>query len=212
MKKTPEILALLTAWNIFHYELVDDGLIINQPLDWRNKNLTTLPFPILIVDGDVDLSGNQLSDFTNFPTVIYGSLNISHNQFNTLVGCPMVSGDFDASYNNLINIEGIGRYIGNRTLNVSHNYLIDVDGINVDFEGLLDVSANYLTDLTEKLWIKDMWFKDNALLEENLDRHYARMLRHYPDLIPTYLKKLSPAAREEFAWYGEGHEMGFLCK
>ena len=203
---------ILEDFGVTKYVILEDNsVIINQNIDWSNRELKELPFIISEMNGNLDLSNNHFNILKNFPRKINGTIDLSHNKIFELNGFPIeVTKDVLLNNNNLISIKGISKNIGGSYLNISNNKLMSLEFLPKNFDGVLLVENNYLSDLTVILPINKIIFDGNPIEKVNLDKHYRKLLTETPELLSKYKKIISPELLEEFKWFSDGEDIGFF--
>ena len=83
---------------------------------------------VAVVEGDLNLQRNLLTNLKNSPEHVDGDLYAGQNYIETLEGGPEhVEGDYKIAYNKLKNLKGIAKYIGG-DLHIEGNPLESLDG------------------------------------------------------------------------------------
>lgn len=102
-RQIPVVEQLLNQLDIFNYEIraTNQGLSVDvhNHLYLPNRNLNNIPFHLFyfnVVDGNVNMSGNNLTDWEKFPKYIKGNCYANFNLIKTFEGAPNVSGIMDA--------------------------------------------------------------------------------------------------------------------
>jgi hypothetical protein len=123
---------------IYHYEIDGDGRInTSYSVNLSNMNLDIIPFKFGIVNGNFDISGNNLTDLEGCPDVVSGYFSAANNKLTSLKGCPSEIGNELYLYqNNLTNLEHSPKKI-NSSIYLRENKLTSLKGcarkINGDF-------------------------------------------------------------------------------
>lgn len=154
------------------HEVLSDGSYhfkVNVNLRGKGlKSLRELPIKIKIIDGELDISENELVDLKGCPEKV-NSLNASSNKLKTLEGSPKsIQDSFKVNKNPLVNLKGAPKFIGGN-FDVNDCQLITLVGGPEEVKGVYDVSKNKLKNsfgLAEKVG-KSINFDEN--LFEELD-------------------------------------------
>ena len=94
-----ELFALLTEKGV-DYNEVGGKVNVNGSVDLSSKDLTQFPVKFGIVKGSFNCSNNQLTTLEGAPREVGGNFNCSSNQLTTLQGAPnKVGGVFICSRN-----------------------------------------------------------------------------------------------------------------
>lgn len=95
-------------FEIENYTINDDMSIdVDGDVNLSQQDLTELPLNFNIVSGDFCCSINQLTSLVGCPKEVVGDFQCSYNRLTTLLYCPKeVSGVFDCSNNKLNSLEG----------------------------------------------------------------------------------------------------------
>lgn len=188
--KFKEELNTIEKWlkfqDIYEYEITEKGVRIDQ--DIRLKGVVGhLPFEIIEISGNVDISYNPIISFRNFPKTLPKNLKANGINIRSLTGMPVVKGNmsFD-SCKSLVDISAMqevvwgdlsfyGCSVKNINLpktktvhgdvNLSNNGTssISID-TNVEFFGSVSLSENLITNhhlFTDKLKSSNINFSGN---------------------------------------------------
>ena len=200
-----------------HEVLPDKTYHFKVSLNLRGKGLKSLrelPIRIKIVDGEFDISENELIDLKGCPEKV-GSLNASGNSLKSLEGSPKhVKESFKISKNPLSNLKGAPEYIGGN-FEAQNCELISLVGGPKEVKGEYNVSNNKLKNsfgLAEKVG-KSINFDHNQF--ETLDVE-AEELRKIVSIKKNPLKDYTGFTPELFAKTGrvvyEKTEQGLVFK
>lgn len=112
--------------------LKDNSVNVHQDVKLSDKlvNLIKLPLKFNEVDGDFDISDNELTSLEGCPSKVKGSFLAYKNEISSLKGCPKeVDGSFIVLQNNIGSLK-FSPSIVKEDFICSHNPLRDLDGIN----------------------------------------------------------------------------------
>lgn len=98
----------LKALNVTYTQQKDGFLVVNGNIDLSGKNLTQLPdLRPVIIEGVFSCYGNKLTSLEGSPVIVREGFFCENNQLTTLEGAPsFVGGHFSCSYNKLISLRG----------------------------------------------------------------------------------------------------------
>ena len=104
------------------YTINNDGSIdVEGNVDLSYNELTKIPFKFGIVSGNFNCSDNQLTSLEGAPNSVGGDFNCSGNQLTSLEGAPnSVGGGFYCYINQLTSLEGVPNSVGG-IFNCSNN-------------------------------------------------------------------------------------------
>lgn len=128
-----DIIAWLEKYDIKGYKILPDGSVDvagDVKLTGRLPNLYKLPLKFNIIDGDFDISENELVSLEGSPIKVNGNFLAHKNELNSLRGGPKeVKGSFIVLHNNITSLQNSpttvkGDYI------CSHNPLRSLEGVN----------------------------------------------------------------------------------
>lgn len=94
----PKVKAFLDYNDVYNYEIYTEGLDIlvdvHNHLFLPNRKLSNIKFSFIFntVDGNVNFSGNNLTDWSLFPRHIKGNCYASFNKIKSFDGAPVVDG------------------------------------------------------------------------------------------------------------------------
>lgn len=99
-------------------------------LNDRLTNLLKLPLNFNVVDGDFDISDNELISLDGCPNKVAGSFMAHKNELTSLKGGPKeVGGSFIVLHNNITSLQNAPTMVKEDFI-CSHNPLRDLDGLN----------------------------------------------------------------------------------
>lgn len=112
--------------NVVEYSISSKGVVdIVGRVDLSHKNLTHIPIQFGNIEGDFNISYNQLTSLQGAPQTVMLGFNCSFNALTNLVGGPsVVKKDYICSYNKLISLEGVASNM-NR-LDASYNHIVSL--------------------------------------------------------------------------------------
>lgn len=113
--------------------LKDNSVDVHQDVRLKDKlvNLVKLPLKFNEVDGDFDISDNQLTSLEGCPKKVTGSFLAFKNEISSLKGAPKeVGGSFIVLQNNIGSLK-FSPSIVKEDYICSHNPLKELDGLNV---------------------------------------------------------------------------------
>jgi hypothetical protein len=135
-KTIEQIKQFMEMGNCNYYDINDDlSVNINETFILPFKNIRKLPIRIKFMNGNLDLSNNNLETLAGLPDIVYGNLNLSGNhRLVNLQGCPhTIRGHFDVSDCYLNTLEGGPKQVGSKAIvadyNVRDNELKDLKGL-----------------------------------------------------------------------------------
>ena len=133
-------------YNIYN---LPKGFVVNGDLCLSNVGLEKLPdLSSVIVKGNFNCSGNQLTSLSSAPQSVGGTFDCSRNQLTSLSGAPQsVGGNFNCLGNQLTSLSGAPQSVGG-DFNCSGNQLTSLSGAPQSVGGTFDCSGNQLTSLS----------------------------------------------------------------
>ena len=116
-------------------------------LDMSGNNLQSLPFSLHEVTGDFKIDNNKISQLTGAPNWVGGSFYCRSNTLESLVGCPKVVGaNFCCDGNLLTSLAGLPDKIPG-ILSCANNRIASLSDIRVEVFDTFDLSSNPLKNL-----------------------------------------------------------------
>lgn len=86
--KSVDLEKMMKKYKIKNYTIYNDHVDIHQNLDLSNLNLYDIPFKINRIEGNLDLSNNNIKYLSdNFPNYIHGNLDLSNNKISIFSYC-----------------------------------------------------------------------------------------------------------------------------
>jgi hypothetical protein len=170
------------------------------------KSLRELPIKIKIVDGNFDISGNELVDLKGCPEKVT-SLTADNNALKSLEGSPKsISDTMRVNKNPLTNLKGAPQFIGGN-FEAKECGLISLVGGPAEVKGVYDVSHNKLKsgygiaakvgksinldyNLFEKLDIEDVELRKITSIKKN-------PLKDYTGFTPEHFVKAGRVTYED---------------
>lgn len=129
-----DITRWLSKHEIKNFEILKDNSVNvkgNVRLADRLANLSKLPLSFNIVEGDFDISDNELTSLEGTPKVVKGNFLAFKNEITSLKGGPKeVEGSFIVLKNNVASLKNSPALVKEDFI-CSHNPLSDLDGINI---------------------------------------------------------------------------------
>lgn len=153
---------LCKKYNIKNYTINSDGLIdVDGDVNISGRNLTKIPIKFGRISGSFYCHINKLISLEGAPIQVSGDFFCGHNQLISLKGAPKeVSDDFFCSYNELISLEGSPKEIyGN--FDCSHNQLTSLQGAPRKIFNSFDCGHNQLISLQGAPKVSDAFFCNN---------------------------------------------------
>ena len=138
-KTIEEVKEFMEMVNCDWYDIHDDlSVSAYSKIEYTFENLVRIPINFKFIKGDVLLNNNRLVSLEGLPTdIIYGQLDVSNNNLNSLKGSPkVIKGDFSASDCFLTTLSG-GPEV------VDGNYTV----VNNDLRNLDDLAKSISKDL-----------------------------------------------------------------
>ena len=123
-----ELEKLLESFKIYNYKIdEEEKLHINGNIDLSGMNLEKIPFRITSITGSVQLKGNKIKSFENFPVKAL-SVVLSYNSIDSFESFPVDSEvDYLLVDNN--NIQKFNSFPKNlKSLSVTHNPISSIEG------------------------------------------------------------------------------------
>ena len=131
-----DIVNWLTRYDIKGYSILNDGSVDvagDVKLSGRLPNLYKLPLKFNIIDGDFDISENELVSLEGSPIKVNGNFLAHKNELNSLRGGPKeVKGSFIVLHNNITSLQNSPTTVKGDFI-CSHNPLRSLEGINTVF-------------------------------------------------------------------------------
>ena len=112
--------------------LPDNSVNVHGDIKLSDKltNLLKLPLSFNIVEGDFDISNNELTSLEGCPKIVHGSFLAHKNELTSLKGGPKeVDGSFIILHNNITSLQNAPSIVKEDFI-CSHNPLRDLDGLN----------------------------------------------------------------------------------
>lgn len=131
-----DIITWLNRYDIKNYTILSDGSVDvsgDVRLSGRLPNLYKLPLKFNVIDGDFDISENELVSLEGSPVKVNGSFLAHKNELNSLRGGPKeVKGSFIILHNNITSLQNSPTTVKGDFI-CSHNPLRSLEGINTVF-------------------------------------------------------------------------------
>jgi len=165
-----EIIEMLVSNGVLDYTIDDQkNVTITQNAILRNAiirravhdNAGIFPFKIVKCKS-LDLHRIGLKSMHNLPPLIDGDLNISGNQISRFIEVKAIIGSLDASYNKfeiLIDMPCV-----EENISLSGNMINNITGLQNEINGDLDISTNKIKTLFAGLTVKGNFTGSNNLL------------------------------------------------
>ena len=83
---TPDTISKLALMGITSYKFIGDDIYVDQDVHCEGKGFLEIPVKLYKVSGDFNFKGNELKDFTNFPVLVTGTVNMSYNNLESFKG------------------------------------------------------------------------------------------------------------------------------
>lgn len=121
----------LASYGIVNYTIGEFNVIdIDGDVDLSSNELNKLPFTFGKVTGNFNCGNNNLIKLTGSPREVGGDFDCSCNSLDSLEGAPdEVGGDFDCSVNNLTSLQGSPAEVGGNFI-CSYNELNELDMVS----------------------------------------------------------------------------------
>ena len=165
LRKKEEIEKLLNHYHIYQYELISNeeyGYVINVNgnVIINNYNLKSIPFKFNKINGSFNCSHNQLESLKGCPEIVTGEFRCNHNKLKSLEGCPKIVYKNFICNNNNLDIEGL-KYLPK----IENNY-IEINN-NSKLKELQKIhNFNKLKEKVDIIFIK----KEQEILLNNMDK------------------------------------------
>lgn len=128
-----EIEKICKKYGVTNYTIHKYGIDVDGDVDLTGKNLTELPPIFYRVSGNFNCSNNSLTTLKGSPSV-GGDYNCSHNKLTSLNTCPRyVHGDFICSYNNIRGVHTYPEELGGKFICDNNPIGSIFNNINMDF-------------------------------------------------------------------------------
>jgi hypothetical protein len=132
-----DIDSICNKYNIKNYTIVDGLVNVNGDVDLSYNNLHKLPVRFGIVNGHFNCSYNSLASINGSPHIVKGSFNCDSNTLTTLEGSPnIVQGSFHCRINNLTDLIGSPNTVGGYFSCSRNRLLTSLEGTPDSIEGL----------------------------------------------------------------------------
>jgi len=148
LKTKKQIKDWLDQYSIYNYTINKDLTVdVDGDVNLSYENLTEIPVQFGIVGGYFYCYNNQLTSLQGCPKEIGGYFVCSNNQLTSLEHCPKeVGGYFDCYYNQLTSLEGCPKKVGGGFY-CYNNKLTSLKHCPKEVGGYFDCSYNQLTSL-----------------------------------------------------------------
>jgi hypothetical protein len=129
--------------SISHYEITEDNKINTRyGVNLSRMNLDSIPFKFGIVNGNFDISGNNLTDLEGCPDVVTGYFSAANNKLTSLKGCPnKIDKDLYLYQNYLTDLEHFPKKI-KASVYIRNNKLTSLKGCARKIKGDFIVCEN----------------------------------------------------------------------
>lgn len=128
-----DIVTWLNRFDVKSYTILSDGSVDvagDVKLSGRLPNLYKLPLKFNIIDGDFDISENELVSLEGSPVKVNGNFLAHKNELSSLRGGPKeVKGSFIVLHNNITSLQNAPTSVKGDFI-CSHNPLRSLEGIN----------------------------------------------------------------------------------
>lgn len=127
--------------------IINDDLSIDVEgdVDMENQMLNFLPLLFNKVSGSFNISGNNLNSLIGCPVIVGGDFWAYNNQLNTLEGGPeIVGGEYDVSNNYLNNLDHLAKEIGSH-LNIRYNKNLNYVSID-DIKKITTIKGRFINN------------------------------------------------------------------
>lgn len=152
LKTREEIDHFLSSLSINSYRVnytieEDLSVTVHDDLYMASQNLSYIPILINSVQGDFDISKNNLLSLEGSPKKVKGRFNAKKNQLKSLEFCPQSVGeDIIISHNKLTSLEGLPDFCSG-FLHCQNNQLTNLKGLSSYIHQSLDASDNEIMTL-----------------------------------------------------------------
>lgn len=179
LKTRQEIADWLRKFNIQNFEIHDDMTVtVNENIELHG--VSEIPVKFREVNGNIDVSNNNLTRIDWAPRVVNGRFDVWDNQLTTLVGGPEeVKLSFDCDNNKLTSLEGAPKIVGGAFI-CSSNPLRSLKGCPEEVKGFfkaVDCDLNEIDDFPKKIGTSIHLQKNNLRSLKNI----SKFLREFTD-------------------------------
>lgn len=192
MAKTVDILKdkwrreFYRRFNISDFEMKNGKLYINQDVDLSGRGLTSMPFKIHTINGNLKVNGNKFQTTEGFPKIINGDLDLSYNKMRTFEEFPLLSGILLLDKNEIHSLKGINKV--NKIFSISNNITLstlsyapiienfDIESFFADNTGIHPAEIKIYTEcMKQGKWNPLENISDNALKIDSLKKSLVEL-------------------------------------
>ena len=162
------------------------NLFVNQDIHWEGKGFEFIPVKIFKVNGDFNLKGNNIKDFTNFPHEVTGIVNLSYNQMESFESYPQDSiiNSLNLDKNKIKSFKGSPSKL--ETLSIEGNPLESLENIPMSENLFISINdlvlKNEMTREYYRIYKESCYHKiwDNS---KSIEDNFIKLIRVSPSFI-----------------------------